>query len=69
MYKPLHQYLGLSDSSFPVTAQAIKESFSIPIYPSLSDNECDKVCQSLQAGIHEPHAKEVLTLAPVNAIG
>ncbi len=54
IYKPLHRYLELSDSSFPETAQAMKEACSLPVYPSLSPEECAQIFQALQAGFAEP---------------
>lgn len=48
VFKPLHQYLGLRDSKFPFTVQALKESCSLPLYPSLSDEACDEVCQAVR---------------------
>jgi len=41
IYKPLHQYLRLSD--FPNTKKAWNTALSIPIYPSLSDSEIRKI--------------------------
>ena len=37
IYKPLHHYLGLRD--YPVAERLWQESLSIPIYPSLTDEE------------------------------
>ena len=61
IYKPLHQYLGLTDSDFPATSRAMKECFSIPIYPSLTDEECGQVCTGLQRA-RESRGKEALAL-------
>jgi perosamine synthetase len=36
VFKPLHQYLGLSDKDFPNTTVAYETSLSLPVYPSLS---------------------------------
>lgn len=48
IFKPLHQYLGLADSDFPFTQQAMKESVSLPLYPSLSDGECAQICEAIR---------------------
>ena len=48
IFKPLHRYLNLLDSQFPVTAQAMRESYSLPIYPSLEDEACRQVCEAIQ---------------------
>lgn len=48
IFKPIHQYLNLLDSRFPMTVQAFRECRSFPLYPSLSDEECGQVCQIVQ---------------------
>lgn len=48
VFKPLHRYLNLPDSRFPQTIRAMKESFSLPIYPSLSEEDCREVCAVLR---------------------
>lgn len=37
VFKPLHNYLGLSDKEYPVTAQVYKTVVSLPIYPLLKE--------------------------------
>lgn len=49
VFKPLHHYLDLADSKFPFTRQAVKESCSLPIYPSLADGECSQIFRALRA--------------------
>lgn len=39
VYKPIHNYLNLSDSDFPNTSNAYKSAFSIPIYPSITPRQ------------------------------
>ena len=63
VFKPLHSYLGLSDSSFPATVQAMKESLSLPIYPSLRDEECNQIYRALQGNAPALRAKEALSLS------
>lgn len=41
VFKPIHSYLNLSDDNFPNTIKAYESSVSIPIYPSLSDEEVE----------------------------
>ena len=48
VYKPLHEYLGLSGKEFPATHQAMKEALSLPIYPSLSDEACEEVSAAIR---------------------
>jgi perosamine synthetase len=43
VFKPLHSYLKIPNSSFPNAAKAYARSVSIPIYPSLSDTQADEV--------------------------
>jgi perosamine synthetase len=45
VYRPLHQYLGLK--GFGRTEKAWKESLSIPIYPSLTEENVDRVIKGL----------------------
>jgi perosamine synthetase len=47
VYLPLHQCLALE--GFPVTESAWKYSLSIPIYPSLSDEEVDRVKKAVSS--------------------
>ncbi len=48
IFKPLHRYLGLLDNLFPGTTQAMKETCSLPIFPSLGSEDRDHVCQALR---------------------
>lgn len=43
VYKPLHLYLGLS--GFPGTAEAWEKAVSIPLYPSLTEKEVEKIIE------------------------
>jgi perosamine synthetase len=43
VYKPLHHYLKLT--GYPLTDNAWQTSLSIPIYPSLSDEEMNRVIE------------------------
>lgn len=63
VYKPLHPYLGFPDTSFPRTAQATKEAFSLPIYPSLTDGECNQIRRALHPRDQELRRKEEPALA------
>ena len=62
VFKPLHQYLDLSDSHFPFSRQAMKESCSLPIYPSLSDEGCEQVCQAVRDSLKEPRSEKAKLL-------
>ena len=46
VYKPLHKCLGLS--GFPVTDEIFQQGVSIPIYPSLSDDEVRKIIDAMK---------------------
>ena len=39
--------LGYGEGSLPVTEQAAREIFSLPMYPSLTDTQQDRVCEAL----------------------
>ena len=41
VFKPLHEYLGLS--GYPATQEAMRRAVSIPIYPSLEDEEARRI--------------------------
>lgn len=46
VFKPLHKCLGLS--GFPVTDEIFQQAVSIPIYPSLSDDEVRKIIDAMK---------------------
>ena len=46
VFKPLHRYLGLS--GYPVAEEIWKQAFSIPIYPSLCDEEINRIIDSMK---------------------
>jgi aminotransferase EvaB len=49
--------LGYRESDFPNAEAAAREIFSLPMYPSLSDNEQDRVCAELRNVLNKlPHA-------------
>lgn len=43
-----YAHLGYSEGSLPVTEQAAREIFSLPMYPSLTDAQQDCVCEALR---------------------
>jgi dTDP-3-amino-2,3,6-trideoxy-4-keto-D-glucose/dTDP-3-amino-3,4,6-trideoxy-alpha-D-glucose/dTDP-2,6-dideoxy-D-kanosamine transaminase len=42
---------GGGEGSLPVTEQAAREIFSLPMYPSLSDGEQDRACEALRVSL------------------
>jgi dTDP-4-amino-4,6-dideoxygalactose transaminase len=50
LFRPLHRYLGLADRHFPVATAAWEEGLSVPLYPSLGEEEIERVV----AAIEEP---------------
>jgi len=46
VFKPLHKYLSLS--GYPVTEDASDRAISIPIYPSLGDNEVHHILMNIK---------------------
>lgn len=51
IFKPLHRYLGLD--GFPETERAYRSALSVPLYPSLSDDEVQRVITCLHGVCHE----------------
>lgn len=47
VFKPLHRYLGLS--GYPATEEIWNKAVSIPIYPSLSDEEVRRITEALSS--------------------
>jgi len=45
--QPIHRYLGLKRKDFPVTEEVLKKTLSVPIYPSLTDEEVEKVIKAV----------------------
>lgn len=45
VYLPLHRYLGLDD--FPNASQVWKSAISVPLYPSLSEEEIERIIQGV----------------------
>jgi dTDP-4-amino-4,6-dideoxygalactose transaminase len=46
VYQPLHRYRGLPDSAFPGATAIHENGASLPIYPSLTDSEVDRVADA-----------------------
>jgi perosamine synthetase len=53
VFRPLHRYLGLPDSSFPRSSRLQDGLLSIPLYPSLTDGEADRVLGALNRAARE----------------
>jgi aminotransferase EvaB len=43
-----YSYLGYKEGDLPVTEKLATEIFSLPMYPGLTDEEQDFVCEKLQ---------------------
>jgi len=43
VYRPLHRYLDLPDRDYPKATQWFEQCLSLPVYPSLSDDEVERV--------------------------
>ncbi len=43
IFKPLHRYFNLADSSLPETAKAMNEAISLPIFPAMTNEQFDCV--------------------------
>ncbi len=51
--QPAYAYLGHRVGDFPVAEQVARECLSLPIYPELSEDEQDRVVQTLKQAIAE----------------
>lgn len=51
VYRPLHHYLNLE--GYPGTDEAWNSHLSLPIHPSLSPQDVQRVCQALQQALKE----------------
>ena len=49
VFRPLHRYLDRDDADFPVTTEIWQRGLSLPLYPSLSDEEIATVERGLAA--------------------
>lgn len=49
-----YAHLGYREGALPVTERAAREIFSLPIYPSLTDVEQDRVCEALTDVMSRP---------------
>ena len=63
VFKPLHRYLHFPEPLFPSTAKAMKEACSLPIYPSLSHEDCERICRAIQHREEKPPAKKFEAVA------
>ncbi len=48
VFRPLHRYLGLPANLFPRAEQTWKQTISLPLYPSLTDQEQERVILALR---------------------
>ena len=54
IYQPIHKYLGMD--GYAKTDEAWERSMSVPIYPSLRDDEIHRIVESVPAAIREKSA-------------
>jgi perosamine synthetase len=47
VFRPLHSELGCSDDDFPSSAAAHRRQISLPLYPSLDEEEIDQVVEAV----------------------
>jgi len=47
-YELLHNYLGLSPDRFPNGERLARTTLSVPLYPGLTDDEVDRVCNKVE---------------------
>jgi len=53
VFLPLHRYLGYAAADFPGTEEAFRTALSVPIYPSLSDQEVNQIIIALQQALSD----------------
>ncbi len=53
VFRPIHRYLGLPDGEFPHASRLQDGILSIPIYPSLTDGEADRVIEAVNKAIED----------------
>ena len=49
VFRPLHRYLELADGDFPVTTETWERTLSVPLYPSLTEEEVDQVIAGISS--------------------
>lgn len=63
IYKPLHRYFKIPDSFFPVTAKAMKEAVSLPIYPAMTDADFNRVKNILELKLREAQSRNYVEIS------
>ena len=61
VFRPMHRYLDLDRREFSNTERAYETTLSIPIYPSLSEEEVKKVLNVLQSSSVAVHSEKTAT--------
>src|SRR5438093_8435232 len=46
--QPAYAWMGLSEGSFPVAERAAREVLSLPLYPEMTEDQVDRVCEALR---------------------
>ena len=46
--QPAYASMGLGTGSFPESERAASEVLTLPIYPALTDEQCDRVCEAVR---------------------
>jgi dTDP-4-amino-4,6-dideoxygalactose transaminase len=49
--QPAYRHLGYREGDFPVTEQVAHEIISLPIYPEITKEQVDRVCQALRQAL------------------
>jgi dTDP-4-amino-4,6-dideoxygalactose transaminase len=49
VYPPVHALLGLPDDDFPVTRRCVDRLISVPVHPSVTDEQADYICDQVSA--------------------
>jgi perosamine synthetase len=57
VYRPLHRYMGLDDADFPLATHAWERMLSLPLYPTLSDADRERVIAAILGGKSNEYAR------------
>jgi dTDP-4-amino-4,6-dideoxygalactose transaminase len=46
--QPAYSWMGLREGAFPEAERAAREVLSLPLYPEMTDDQVDRVCEALR---------------------
>jgi perosamine synthetase len=51
VYPPVHELVGLPDEDFPGARRSVERLLSVPLHPSVTDEQADYICQRVCAAV------------------